>query len=81
MQDLTGQQRMLVQVRQESPDFDNRLAFSPDGTWLAFVDNDHRALRVPIDGSADPLPLAEFPHAWLASHYPRWSGEMPEVGD
>jgi hypothetical protein len=81
MRDSTGQQMVLVQVRQEAPDFDVRLAFSPDGTWLTFVDGDQRALWVPIDGSADPVALSVFPEPWLASHYPRWSGEMPEVGD
>jgi Tol biopolymer transport system component len=74
-----GQQTILAEVRQEAPDFDNRLAFSPDGEQIAFVDDGPRILLVPIDGSAEPVPLSDFPHGWHASHYPRWSGEMPEI--
>jgi dipeptidyl aminopeptidase/acylaminoacyl peptidase len=76
---VDGEQTLLTRVHQEKPDFSVRLAFSPDGRHLAYVDGADRVLQIPIDGSADPVLLAHFPEAWLGPHYPRWTGETPQI--
>jgi serine/threonine-protein kinase len=52
------------------------VAFSPDGTQVAYFDN-CRPMLVHVSGDGRPRPVGDFPYHWQKMAYPRWQGEMP----
>jgi serine/threonine protein kinase len=51
---------------------DFALAFSPNGRQVAYLDQHCQAHLVRTNGSAEPLPIEEFPWNWRAHHFPLW---------
>jgi serine/threonine protein kinase/Tol biopolymer transport system component len=55
--------------------FRPEVAFSPDGTQVAYFDADCRPWIVNADGSGQPTPLDDFPYWWTSASYPQWGGK------
>ena len=51
------------------------VAFSPDGTQVAYVDGNCRSWVVNVDGSGQATPLDDFPFWWISMAHPQWEGE------
>jgi Tol biopolymer transport system component len=49
------------------------IAFSPDGTQVAYQDNECSTWLINADGSGGPESLDEFPYNWRGDHYPQWA--------
>lgn len=55
---------------------DNSVAFSPDGTQVAYVDAACQPWLANADGSSEePTPLNQFPLTWSSAFYPQWGAE------
>lgn len=50
-----------------------RAAFSPDGTQVAYRDENCQAQLIAADGSGEPTRLSQFPYWWAGRYYPQWS--------
>jgi serine/threonine protein kinase/Tol biopolymer transport system component/ABC-type branched-subunit amino acid transport system substrate-binding protein len=51
------------------------VAFSPDGTRVAYFDADCLPWLVNADGSGQAVPLTDFPGWWHSTVYPQWGVE------
>jgi hypothetical protein len=51
------------------------VAFSPDGTQVAYFDADCLPWLVNADGSGQAVPLTDFPGWWHSTVYPQWGVE------
>jgi Tol biopolymer transport system component len=51
------------------------VAFSPDGTQVAYISEDCRPWIANADGSGQSAPLDDFPYWWTSAAYPQWGGE------
>lgn len=50
-------------------------AFSPDGEWVAYMNEDCQPQLVRANGSSDaPLDISQFPYWWRGNFYPQWNG-------
>lgn len=50
-------------------------AFSPDGEWVAYMNEDCQPQLVRANGSSgEPLTLIQFPYWWTGYFYPQWNG-------
>ena len=52
------------------------VAFSPDGTQVAYFDVDCKPWIVNTDGSGQATPLDEFPYWWTSMVHPQWGGKQ-----
>ncbi|MCB0164996.1 MAG: serine/threonine-protein kinase [Anaerolineae bacterium] len=56
---------------------DSRVAFSPDGQQVAYVDQKCEAQLINVHGFGEPIPIDHFPDEWTARTYPQW-GDLAE---
>jgi len=53
------------------------VAYSPDGSRIAYVDEGCQSWAVNADGSGQAQPLEEFPGWWTSAFHPQWGKEAP----
>ena len=49
------------------------VAFSPDGSQVAYFDGACQPHLIAVDSSSQPAPVNEFPYEWMGGTFPQWS--------
>ncbi|MBN1679526.1 MAG: PD40 domain-containing protein [Anaerolineae bacterium] len=69
---LDGAVKTIASGEHHSEDCWWHVAFSPDGSKIAYADDACQPVLINADGTGSPRPIERFPLAWTASFFPQW---------